>query len=149
MGSSRMILISHRGNIDGKNLRKENTTDYILNAVNLGYDVEIDVSFIDNKWFLGHDSPEEEIDASFLEKKGLWVHCKNFAAVSKLYGNNNVNYFWHQKDALTITSFGYIWAYPGKQPITNSIAVLPEIYEDQTSACIGICSDFIGQYAER
>ena len=35
MGSSRMILISHRGNIDGKNLRKENTTDYILNAVNL------------------------------------------------------------------------------------------------------------------
>jgi hypothetical protein len=31
----------------------------------------------------------------------------------------------------------------------NSIAVLPEIHGDQTSDCIGICSDFIGLYAER
>jgi hypothetical protein len=149
MGVSRMILISHRGNIDGKNLQKENTIDYILNAINLGYDVEIDVSYIDNKWFLGHDSLQEEINFSFLEKKGLWVHCKNFDAISKLYRNNNVNYFWHQNDNLTITSSGYIWAYPGNQPIINSIAVLPEIYEDETSRCIGICSDFIEQYAER
>ena len=144
-----MIFISHRGNINGKNLEKENTIDYILQAIDLGYDVEIDVRLVGNKWFLGHDSPKEEIDAAFLEREGLWVHCKNLEAVSKLYGNYNVNFFWHQKDDITITSFGHIWAYPGKQPILNSIAVLPEIYGDQISTCIGVCSDVIGFYAER
>ena len=28
-----MILISHRGNIDGPNLEKENDPEYILNAL--------------------------------------------------------------------------------------------------------------------
>ena len=45
-----------------------------------------------------------------------------------------------------MTSKGYIWAYPGKQPIKESIAVLPELYKDNISKCIGICSDYIINY---
>jgi hypothetical protein len=41
-----------------------------------------------------------------------------------------------------------IWAYPGKQPIKGSIAVMPEIYNDDLSACAGICSDYIKNYNE-
>jgi len=40
----------------------------------------------------------------------------------------------------------YIWAYPGKQPIEGSIAVMPEINDDNISKCEGICSDYINQY---
>ncbi len=56
------------------------------------------------------------------------------------------NYFWHETDTVTLTSKSYIWAYPGKQPITNSIAVLPEIYNDNIENCVGVCSDIIEFY---
>jgi hypothetical protein len=55
----------------------------------------------------------------------------------------DINYFWHQTDDVIITSKGFLWAHPGKQPINNSIAVLPELYNDDTKECIGVCSDFI------
>ncbi len=38
-----MFLISHRGNISGKLPERENTVDYIQEALGLGYDVEVDV----------------------------------------------------------------------------------------------------------
>ena len=38
-----MILISHRGNIFGPNKKDENKIEYVENALNLGFDVEIDV----------------------------------------------------------------------------------------------------------
>ena len=53
----KQILISHRGNIDGRNVEYENNPNYIEAAINLGYDVEIDVWFIDGKFMLGHDEP--------------------------------------------------------------------------------------------
>ena len=59
---------------------------------------------------------------------------------------SDLNYFWHQEDTLTLTSKRYIWAYPGKQPIENSISVMPEIKNDDISLCVGICSDYILKY---
>ena len=77
----------------------------------------------------------------------LWIHCKNIEAVVffKECGND-INYFWHEEDTLTLTSQNHLWAYPGKQPIKNSIAVMPEINNDNISQCSGICSDFIKNY---
>jgi hypothetical protein len=57
-----------------------------------------------------------------------------------------LNYFWHEEDTVTLTSFNWIWAYPGKQPIKGSIAVMPEINNDDISEAGGICSDFIKNY---
>ena len=54
-----MILISHRGNIMGPNPEQENHPDYIREALNIGYDVEIDVWYTD-KFMLGHDKPQYE-----------------------------------------------------------------------------------------
>jgi hypothetical protein len=50
-----MILISHRGNINGKIVEKENHPDYIDEAINLDYDVEIDIWMIEGILMLGHD----------------------------------------------------------------------------------------------
>jgi hypothetical protein len=41
-----------------------------------------------------------------------------------------------------------IWAYPGKQPIKGSIAVMPEIYNDDLDSCMGICSDIVKKYKD-
>lgn len=145
-----MILISHRGNIDGKKPHLENQPEYIENALNLGYDVEIDLWVKDNVLYLGHDEPQYKIDwKEWLDYKThkLWIHCKNVEAIIWMRENtNDVNYFWHEEDTLTLTSNGYIWAYPGKQPIKGSIAVMPERSNDDVSNCIGICSDYINNY---
>jgi hypothetical protein len=47
-----MIYISHRGNIDGKKPHLENSPSYIDEAIELGYDVEVDLWFVDDKFML-------------------------------------------------------------------------------------------------
>ena len=142
-----MILISHRGNINGKNIELENKPTYINLAINQGYDVEIDVWYKNGFW-LGHDEPLYPIGISFLKNKKLWCHAKNIEALYMMQSESNIHYFWHQKDDVTLTSQNYIWAYPGKQPIKNSIAVMPEIYKDNLAVCKGICSDNIIRYTK-
>jgi len=143
-----MILISHRGNINGRIPSKENEPSYIRDAIYLGYDVEVDVWYNNNTFWLGHDNPEYQIGLYFLLENAdkLWCHAKNIEALVRMKKENDINCFWHQEDDITLTSKGYIWAYPGKQPIKNSIAVMPEIYNDDLGNCIGICSDYISNY---
>ena len=149
-----MILISHRGNIDKKNPSRENSSDYIDEAINKGFQVEIDVWFVKNEFFLGHDYAQYKIDFGWIlkRKSHLWIHCKNISAMEELnnYRKNpnysELNFFFHDSDDLTLTSKGFLWVYPGKQPVNNSIAVLPELYNDDLSSCKGICSDVINNY---
>lgn len=144
-----MILISHRGNINGRFESYENEPNYIDLTLKKGYEVEIDVWYKDGHLWLGHDKPQYGITLEWINKRKskLWIHCKNIEAIE--YFNSlcdACNYFWHQEDTLTLTSKGYIWVYPGKQPVKNSIAVMPELFNDETSHCLGICSDYIQNY---
>jgi hypothetical protein len=148
-----MILISHRGNLNGKFIDLENSPEYIDKAIKLGYQVEIDIWYKDEKLWLGHDFPRYEISYNWLQYRSelLWIHCKNANSLEYFYrinkNNNLFNYFWHENDLVTLTSKGFIWAYPGKQPIVDSIAVLPEIFNDETSSSLGVCSDLIVNYS--
>ena len=77
-----MVLISHRGNINGKIEEYENYPPYIDSALKQGYDVEIDVWFVNDEWWLGHDEPQYKISTEWLEERQdkLWMHCKNVDA---------------------------------------------------------------------
>jgi hypothetical protein len=147
-----MILISHRGNLNGRIPEKENHPDYIDEAMALGYDVEIDIWFNDGFLYLGHDAIQYPITKEWLMHRSekLWVHCKDLNSFEYFTEDGvkfaNINYFFHQTDDATLTSFGYIWAYPGKQPLKSSIAVMPELNNDNLSKCSGICSDYIQKY---
>lgn len=147
-----MILISHRGNLNGKINTMENNPEYIDIAISEGYDVEVDVWYINNKFFLGHDNPDYNVSVKWFENRinKLWIHCKNVDAIS-IFNKLQLkfNYFWHEEDTLTLTSLNHIWVYPGKQPIKNSIAVMPEIHNDTLVDCIGICSDKISEYNDK
>tara|TARA_Y100000996_G_C22513849_1_gene639585 strand:- start:998 stop:1429 length:432 start_codon:yes stop_codon:yes gene_type:complete len=140
-----MYLISHRGNINGIQKDNENEPEYIIKALEKGFDVEIDVRFSKGKFFLGHDYNQYEIDHNFLSNKKIWCHAKTSEALLALY-EINAHYFWHQEDDYTITSKGYIWTYPGKKLLSKSICVLPEIANYKEINCLGICSDFIERY---
>jgi len=146
-----MLLIAHRGNLNGREEEYENTVPYINAALEKGVDVEVDVWGKGRFLYLGHNKPLNLIDPVYLKNPSLWCHAKNLEALIQLQylntkGGYNIHYFWHQKDDVTLTSKNYIWAFPGKQPIENSIAVMPEIHADSLSKCKGICSDYIETY---
>ena len=139
-----MFLISHRGNIDGPDKLNENNPDYILNALKKGFDVEIDVWSVNNKFFLGHDKPQYQVDKKFLINTSFWCHAKDinsFYNVLKI----GAHCFFHQKDDVTLTSKGFMWTYPGKTLMPMSICVMPELnnYKNIKNKCAGFCSDYI------
>ena len=124
-----MILIAHRGNINGKVEKLENSPSYIDSAIEQGYDVEIDVWYHQHEFWLGHDEPSYEVSLKWLtdRKDSLWIHCKDLISIDMLRelqirNNVDLNYFFHDEDDCTLTSKGDLWVYPGKQPIKNSIA---------------------------
>ena len=140
-----MILISHRGNIDGKNPELENSPDYINKALNAGYNVEIDVWNINGQWFLGHDGPQYKIDKSFLINDKLWCHAKNINALNEML-DSQIHCFWHQKDDVTLTNRDFMWTYPGQHLTEKSVCVLPELADYKEIKCAGVCSDYIKNY---
>ena len=80
---------------------------FILNALNFGYDVEIDIWHYKNELYLGHDEPTILLPEELLEHKDkLWFHAKNLDPLLDLH-QLNVHYFWHQNDDVTITNKGF------------------------------------------
>lgn len=143
-----MFLISHRGNISGKLPERENTVDYIQEALGLGYDVEVDVWKTGNEFYLGHDGPETLIKLEFLRNDKLWCHAKNMDSLAAMM-SESIHCFWHQTDDVTLTSRGYLWTYPGKPLTENSICVMPELNEQPIENSVGVCSDFIDNYRNK
>lgn len=134
-----MIVISHRGNLNGPNPELENREETISNAILEGFDCEIDVWKIDDVLYLGHDQPDREVSISFLEMYGpsLWIHCKNLDALLEL--KCKFNCFFHDKDTYTLTSRGFIWGNIGSPTTHDVICVMPP---DTIGECLGVCTDF-------
>ena len=150
-----MILISHRGNIDGNYCeRYENSHDYIQNAIDAGYDVEIDVrQWYESGYFLGHDEPLYPVTLDWLleRKDKLWVHAKNFAALQGLI-DSGLRVFFHEKEKHTIiNNSNLIWSHALEEANHKSIIPLlsnTDIDKWLNRNVYGICSDFIKRLRE-
>jgi len=143
-----MILISHRGNLNGKDLTLENSPQQIEYCLNENFNVEIDVNFFKNKIYLGHDEPQYEIQQTFLKKEGLWCHAKDIESLHLLL-KINTNCFSHNIDNAVLTSKGFIWTFPGNKLTSKSICVLPEksnYKKNELLIAAGICTDYIFNY---
>lgn len=142
-----MKLIAHRGLVTGPNKHIENQPETIKSALDKGFDCEIDLWVVNSKLYLGHDGPESSITEEFLKQSGLWIHCKNLAAMEYCRTYPDLNYFWHENDSYTLTSHGYFWAYPDKELNDFSVMVLPEWkdpnFENIKRPCFAICSDYV------
>lgn len=145
-----MILIAHRGNIIGRNPDLENSPGYILEAIRAGYEVEIDVWFVDGKFKLGHDKPEYDFPISLLEDyyRYLWIHCKDVESFSMFNEIDKIgtrfNYFFHDTDRGVLTSQGFIWSI---EPLHRGILVMPESTGNTPiDTTFGICSDYVAKY---
>jgi YrbI family 3-deoxy-D-manno-octulosonate 8-phosphate phosphatase len=145
-----MKFISHRGNINGKILDRENTTSYIQEALDAGYDVEIDVWMIGKEFFLGHDGPGEVVSRDFLQNSRLWVHSKNIQAFLELSKYHKINTFFQDDDLVVITSNGSFWNH-SDNTIQHPNTILVSLEWDSNlkySDSLGVCSDNIRKFRE-
>ena len=147
-----MKLISHRGNIDHINPSRENSPDYIQEAINKGFDVEIDCWVTNHTLYLGHDKPDYPITLEWLHQyaNNLWIHCKNLSALSMLLPTN-LRVFFHEHERYSIVSDGHIWAHDIKDIDTRCIIPLLDqssLLKWAPQPVYGICSDFIGLYTQ-
>lgn len=139
------MLISHRGNTNGPS-SEENSPALIEDVLNLGFYVEVDLWLKNDRFYLGHDNPIYNINIDFFNKDKIIYHAKNLEALEFCL-ENKIHTFWHQEDDYTITSYGYIWVYPGI-PVSNKSKCIivdnnkPSFKYD----CTGICSDYVQLY---
>lgn len=140
-----MIKIAHRGNINGPNPERENSPEYILEAIAAEYSVEVDAWLQEDKWYLGHDKPQYEVDLKFINNITFFVHCKNLAALTFLTRSFVwCDYFAHNSDDWVLTNAGSIWTYPGKEVTSSSIIVDfgNEDWDVKYPGVKGVCADY-------
>ncbi len=141
-----MIIISHRGNINGPELEKENHPTYIDSALNQGFDVEIDVWWSNGIW-LGHDGPEYKIPKEWLLERqdNIWVHCKNLEAAYRL--GKDFRCFSSDSDPYCYMSQGHIWVNDVTvKPLENCVVPLLKMENIQNykfkDSVFAICTDY-------
>ena len=144
-----MKYISHRGNLTGVNSSRENSPDYIKEALDAGFDVEVDVWYVDGKFMLGHDAPTYKTDVEFLLDSRLWCHAKNPEALEKMLGFG-IHCFWHENDERTLTSQGYVWTYPYKELVKKSVVVIldKELDYGYVSGAVAVCGDWVESWCQ-
>jgi len=141
-----MIIISHRGNINGPEPQKENLPEYIDFALENGFDVEVDI-WCDDGIYLGHDGPEYKISKEWLRERveNLWVHCKNLEAAYQLA--QEFKCFCSDVDPYCFMSQGHIWVNDvSVKPPKNCVVPLLGIENlnsyEYKDAAFAICTDY-------
>lgn len=147
--------ISHRGNLRGPSFpENENSLTAITAAIHHGFEVEIDVQDItDMESFnfvihAGHDKADHVFSYRELPpNQNLWFHAKTYDALLKLSKYHdvfpNIDYFWHEKDAFTLTGRRIIWAYPNNKMYPKAVCVLPELILHSVEAVHSQNLDFV------
>jgi hypothetical protein len=145
-----MKIISHRGNINGPVPEKENRPSYIDSAIQLGYDVEVDLRIIDNDFWLGHDEPQYKVELPWmlLRKDKIWFHCKDInSALVLAKFDQGFQYFCHSQEPYVCTSHKYLLIHDLTSNI-NDKCIIPllskeDIEKYNNSKPYAICTDFV------
>ena len=137
--------------IDHKSFQKHVPGSKVIEAFNFGLknlETQFDIicKFDGEKFYLGHDEPQEAVSIKWLRDQQLWCHAKSYNALEGMvaYG---IHCFFHHNDKYTITSQGWIWAFPGQPVGAYTIAVHPEqLTAEQLEKCSGVCSDYVSNF---
>ena len=148
-----MIYIAHRAHVNGPDADSENDPKKIVSAIDDGFDVEVDVAFVNNELWLGHDVRRHLVSLEFLQchKDRLWFHCKNIEALGYLI-EHDMNCFGHCRDEFVVTSKGYIFTCPGSPLSSKAVLVMPERQPGFSfdhfdfDNCYGVCSDYVAKF---
>lgn len=160
-----MRIISHRGNINGPVAATENSFAAIEKALDIGFDVEIDLWYLAGKFWLGHDQPERSLSIdnldSWSQKGDIYVHCKNIWAAQFFIEDYGFKFrpvfpFMHDNDQAVFLRNEKLWVHPNAvhsvDPFLSKrcIAVLPNVrtakYDFEVDLTLekwyGVCTDY-------
>lgn len=158
-----MKFIAHRGNMNGPNPAMENKPEYIQQALDAGYDVEVDVWCISSgksyDIFLGHDGPQYGIKRFFLQNARLWCHCKDTFTYNVLSKFSNIKCFYqdhNDKNSAKISSTSLQWGHSENPWFTkdyvnvhiDNINSLNKEFSPKYYNSFAICSDYVMLKAE-
>jgi hypothetical protein len=151
-----MILISNGGNLFGPT-ENSNKPEFIINTINQGFDVKIDLWLENNELYLGDEKPEYKMEIDLLSTyhHKLWLHCHDLAIIERFHGLDamgvKLNYFYLNLDPITRTSKGYNIV-SNHKPLKGSIYMKPEelsaevVADYDLTQCYGIISNSITSY---
>jgi hypothetical protein len=145
-----MKLISHRGNIRGPIPDKENRPSYIDCAIGNGYDVEIDVNYVNGELWLGHDEPQYKVTHTWIQERSqyLWLHCKDFESAKECW---KYQAFCHSGDPFVYTSTAQIWLHGENDNLytLDDMTIIPVIskqesisFNTKNGVPFGVCTDY-------
>lgn len=142
-----MKIYSHRGNLSGKSPR-ENEPAFILECIAEGFNVEVDLWFVDGAYLLGHDGPEHPIDLRAFDREEIIFHLKS-PHVPPL---KHADAFAIENDPYALTRRGLLWTNYGRAPTPEAVMCSPELVGDQRPladfvrtmqhTAAGICTDY-------
>lgn len=141
-----MILYAHRGNVRGPQPAHANNPDYIDEAIELGFHVEVDLRTCNDDLFLGHDFSTYPVSMAWLKarQKRLLIHAKDLATLLRLQ-KTDWHYFCHSREPFTLTSHQVIWHHDLSLPLSGIVPLITanHLRNAQRLRCFGICSDHV------
>ena len=164
-----MQVISHRGNLRGIDLNRENQIWAIEECIKLGYKVEVDLwtyEPIDDsgyRMYLSHDKPTGKVGCKALRtdinwllenQQDLLIHCKNREAVEYAMDILDAEWFCHDRDRWAGTSRGHLICYGERHDLIDDntvIVMMPEHHDikEIPKGVYGVCTDFVENYKEK
>lgn len=142
------IVISHLGNIDGRQPEKENTLPYIQQALKEGWHVCVDVAFRNGGFLFPSASGNYVAPPALLSKQRVWCRAHDPETMDALC-NINAHCFLVSQNFISLTSSLFLWTLPGHALADRAIAVYPELAEPDWLANFepaGLCSNEPARY---
>lgn len=149
-----MKIIAHRGLLDGPSTIYENCILQIERAIE-NFDVEIDLRYEFERFYLGHDEGTYLIDFdrinNWSERRTIYLHCKTIPTLQKVLTispKSNIIPFYHDKDDCILLLDGTIWVHPNSKESAHSnphfsIFVLPNLTKaGKYIHSFGVCTDY-------
>lgn len=141
------MKIAHRALVSGPNTTIENDITTIVYRCSHGLYSEIDIWYLNSKWYIGHDSPDKEITLHHLISPYLFIHAKNVEAFHELQiiSNShglNLRIFYHTEEHYALTTLGETIIYPGLPEKNGWLYMMPERTGLTLQSSAMICSDY-------
>jgi len=145
-----MKIISHRGNINGVVIDKENRPSYLDCAIQSGYEVETDIRYINGEYWLGHDTPDYKINESWIlnRTENIWFHCKDLNSTIQLKKlSKDIKYFCHSQDPYVLTSTNHLWVHDLSLNLDET-CIIPLLDENSiinfsNKIVYAVCTDYV------
>lgn len=145
-----MRVYSHRGNTNGTS-SLENEPSQVLEVAK-DFFVEVDVWKIGERYLLGHDKPQYQVDKFFLFNEKFLLHCKNPEAFFSLSRYHVLDAFFQTDDLIALSTQGHLVTHSliSKEEFSvssNRIVVDPGMKKTTSwhQECFGLVTDFPGQ----